>query len=170
LLKACFSNITISNKSREKIENIKKITISKFKTREPWFLKTLIDSELKQKRNNLLKLIEQKEHCFDEISRLLCKDIEEHIKEKSRELKSIKENIENKNQEREGVEADDDTIKHITSILNNIYELLRKDVEKRISEWNMPQDKNSQYHILENFLQLNSTLREHDVLINRKGE
>jgi len=130
----------------------------------PWISS---DKELVKKKNELLKIIEEKRNNIVSIEDAFNKDLESHKSKTSNEIMSLNEEIKSKENELEKIEKEIKRNLSLEKNLENIYNMLQDYIENRISEWKMLEEKNEKYNILYNFLQLYSLLNEHNIIIKK---
>lgn len=166
LIRAKFDDV-INDDVKRKIEEFKMIIDLSLKEDEGFLKRIFKDTELKNKKESLSDYVIQKIRNINDIVNEIYDNINIYNYKIEIEIKGITSEIEDLKIKHNTIEFELISIVEISKKIDRIMYLLVEDVESRISEWS-PTDTNiSTGSILENFLQLNYLLDEHDVLTTR---
>ncbi len=150
-----------------KIKTFKEIPDLSLKEDESLWKYLFKDNELKNKKVGLSEFVVEKIAGIDLIVDALINSIDTYIINKNIEINKINNQIVIFQKDHNNVENESKLIDEISKKINSIIYLLIEDVESQISEWSPVYTNDPTESILENFLQLNYLIDEHDVLTTR---
>ncbi|MGM1055448.1 MAG: hypothetical protein ACQEWG_06140 [Bacteroidota bacterium] len=152
---------------KNKIRDLKYADELILKEKETIIKKRFYDKELNSKKEIIIPFLHKKNEDLDDINESICDIIDDSIAQKGKEIKFKNALLQNLNAESENIEANLQSIGKIKAKIKNIHNLLIQDTETKIAEWSSVDSKNGAINVLENFLELNYLLDDHNILINR---
>ncbi len=136
----------------------------KLKKEENFFKQYFYDEELKIKKKEIVPFLTKKNEDLDDINNSICNLIDELIYQNGKEIEFKNALLKNFKLEIENIEVNLHSIGEIKAKIKNIHNLLIQDTETKIAEWSSVDSRNGAINVLENFLELNYLLDEHNIL------
>lgn len=166
MIRANFSGIPLVIVNAQ-FKNFKEIPEFSLKGKETTWKKYINDDELDGNKASLLKFVNEKIAAIDLLVNTLISNINTYVNSVNSEIKKINDQIALSQKDSNNAKYELKSIDEILEKIKTIKDLLIVDIESQIAEWSPKHTNETTASVLENFLQLNSLLDEHNVIAER---